>query len=396
MNRTLGPRILVGLLAGLALGAFWPTGAEWVEPVGTLFLRLLKMLIIPLVLFSMVTAALSAMEAGEGGAKRLAFHTIGYYLLTTALAVTLGLVLVTTIQPGAGLGLEMGSFDAPAAVERGTSVRDILLSFIPQNPVEALADGKVLPVIFWGLLMGFAIGSLGEKGRDAGAFFRTMFEAVMRITGWVIRLTPYGVFAIVATTVATRGLEILGGVGKYMVVVIAGLLFHALITLVLLLKKTGRSPLAYAKTLIPALLNAFSTASSSATLPLTMERVEDAGVSQRTAKFVLPLGATINMDGTALYEAVAVVFIAQAYGMELSLGSLIVIALTATLASIGAAGIPEAGLVTMALVLTAVGLPLEGAGIIIGVDWFLDRFRTTVNVWGDGVGAAVVDASSKR
>lgn len=398
LPKTLGPRILGGMLVGAAVGSLAGSvdaaagAVSLLTPVGNLFLRLLKMLVIPLVLFSMTAGVLGAARAGRVGP--LAGRTVGYYLLTTTVAVIIGLVLVTTVRPGDSVAVPEACQE-PRAVEGATSFQEILFSFIPSNPFEALAAGDVLPVIFWGLLLGAGIAAAGPGARVFGEFFEGAFEAVMKVTHWIIQLAPWGVLAILAHTVSTRGLDLFRGVGSYMVVVIAGLAVHALVVLPIILYAAGRKMHVYASVLSPALLNAFSTASSSATLPLTMEQTEKAGVSERVRRFLLPLGATINMDGTALYEAVAVVFIAQVYGVEMSLGNLVIIALTATLASIGAAGIPEAGLVTMVLVLSAVGLPLEGTALILGVDWFLDRCRTTVNVWGDAVGAAVVDRLEK-
>lgn len=394
LGKKLGVRILGGMVAGGALGTLASAnlGAETavgiITPAGEIFLRLLRMIVIPLVLFSMVSGVQSAAKAG--GVGRLAWRTVFYYLVTTTLAVIIGLVLVSVVQPGAGIELPQGCAGTESLPE-ATTLRAILLSFIPSNPFAAAAAGKVLPMITWGLLLGAGIAAAGAKAQPLADVMNAGFEAIMKVTHWIILLAPYGVMAIVAQTVATRGLDMFAGIGSYMLVVMAGLAIHALVVLPIILTLAKRNMYRYGLTLSPALMNAFSTASSSATLPLTMEHVEKAGVSRRTSRFLLPLGATINMDGTALYEAVAVVFIAQVYGVELSLGALILVALTATLASIGAAGIPEAGLVTMAMVLTAVGLPLEGVGMILGVDWFLDRCRTTVNVWGDAVGAAVVD-----
>jgi proton glutamate symport protein len=233
---------------------------------------------------------------------------------------------------------------------------------------------------------------LGDKGRPLTDLFESLNDAMMKLTDWVIRLAPIGVFALLAAVVVDTGPGIFANLGKYMATVLLGLAVHALVTLPLLLKLVGRaSPKRFFSAVAPALTTAFSTASSSATLPLSIDCVETrAKVSSRVSSFVLPLGATINMDGTALYESVAAVFIAQVYGIDLSLGQQILIFLTATLAAIGAAGIPSAGLVTMAIVLNAVGLPLEGIGMILAVDRILDMCRTSVNVWGDTVGCAVV------
>ncbi len=269
---------------------------------------------------------------------------------------------------------------------------------IPRNLFNAMVTTAILPLIFFSLLLGATLSVLGERGRVAIDFISTLNDAVMRIVHWIMIVAPIGIFGLIAARIGNAGgfsgfMPELLALGKYSFTVVFGLSIHAFIVLPLILLLIGRqNPLRYARGVGAALLNAFSTASSSATLPLTMEGVqEENGISNRTASFVLPLGATINMDGTALYEAVAAMFIAQVYGIEMSSVEQAVIFLTATLAAIGAAGIPEAGLVTMVIVLKAVGLPIEGIGLILTIDWLLDRFRTTVNVWGDSVGAGVIE-----
>ena len=269
---------------------------------------------------------------------------------------------------------------------------------IPRNLFNAMVRTDILPLIFFSLLIGCALSILGARGRIAIDFISVLNDGVMRIVHWIMVFAPIGIFGLVAGRIGRAGgftqfLPELLAVGKYSFTVIFGLAIHAIFALPIILFLVGkRSPLTYAKGMGAALLNAFSTASSSATLPLTMEGTEKKnGISNRTSSFVLPLGATINMDGTALYEAVAAMFIAQVYGITLGPVEQVVIFLTATIAAIGAAGIPEAGLVTMVIVLKAVGLPIEGIGLILTIDWFLDRCRTTVNVWGDSVGAGVIE-----
>ena len=269
---------------------------------------------------------------------------------------------------------------------------------IPRNLFNAMVRTDILPLIFFSLLIGCALSILGARGRIAIDFISVLNDGVMRIVHWIMVFAPIGIFGLVAGRIGHAGgftqfLPELLAVGKYSFTVIFGLAIHAIFALPIILFLVGkRNPLTYAKGMGAALLNAFSTASSSATLPLTMEGTEKKnGISNRTSSFVLPLGATINMDGTALYEAVAAMFIAQVYGITLGPVEQVVIFLTATIAAIGAAGIPEAGLVTMVIVLKAVGLPIEGIGLILTIDWFLDRCRTTVNVWGDSVGAGVIE-----
>jgi len=269
---------------------------------------------------------------------------------------------------------------------------------IPRNLFNAMVRSDILPLIFFSLLIGAALSVLGERGKAAIDVFNTLNDAVMQLVHWMMMIAPLGIFGLIAARIGHAGgfsgfLPELLALGKYSFTVVFGLAFHAFVVLPIILLFFGkRNPLKFAAGMGAALLNAFSTASSSATLPLTMEGVKvENGISNRTASFVLPLGATINMDGTALYEAVAAMFIAQVYGISLGPVEQVVIFMTATLAAIGAAGIPEAGLVTMVIVLKAVGLPIEGIGLILTIDWLLDRFRTTVNVWGDSVGAGVIE-----
>jgi Na+/H+-dicarboxylate symporter len=269
---------------------------------------------------------------------------------------------------------------------------------IPRNIFNAMVRTDILPLIVFSLLVGATLSVLGDRGRSTIEVISTLNDAVMRIVQWIMIVAPIGIFGLIAARIGSAGgfrgfLPELFALGKYSLTVVLGLAIHGVIALPLILLLVGRrNPWRYVTGVGAALLNAFSTASSSATLPLTMEGVEkENGISNRTASFVLPLGATINMDGTALYEAVAAMFIAQIYGISMSPLEQAVIFLTATLAAIGAAGIPEAGLVTMVIVLKAVDLPIEGIGLILTIDWLLDRFRTTVNVWGDSVGAGVIE-----
>jgi Na+/H+-dicarboxylate symporter len=286
---------------------------------------------------------------------------------------------------GAGAAVDMTGRETPSL---GSIIKDI----IPENPIAAMAENKVLSVIFLSLLLGIAISRIGEKARPLKALFESFNAVMMKITDWIMLLAPVGVFALIAYTIGTMGLSVLRPLAVYMVTVILGLSIHAVITLPVLLSLFGKySPLKFIRDMFSAVATAFSTASSAATLPITMECLrENTGVSNKVASFVLPLGATVNMDGTALYEAVAAMFIAQAYGISLNIGQQLVIMLTATLASIGAAAIPGAGLVTMVIVLKAVNLPEEGIGMILAVDRILDMMRTAVNVWGDACGTAVV------
>lgn len=367
--------------------------------VGKLFLRALKMIIVPLVMFSMVTGI-----AGLGDVRKLGRMggvTVAYYSATTLVAVVLGTVLVSLVKPG--VGLERTGLEVPAkvAAKQGLALSDIALGFLSDNVFASMANMQMLPLIVFSLVLGGVLSTMGERGGPLLAVCEAGNEAMMKMVHLIMWAAPVGIFGLVAgrfgSAVGVGGMDAfkaqLSAVGMYMVTVITGLGIHAFIVLpVVLWLITKRRPDRYARGVGSALLTAFSTSSSAATLPMTLEAVEENnGVDPRAAQLVIPMGATINMDGTALYEAVAVIFIAQVMGYDLSLMQQVLVVITATLAAIGAAGIPEAGLVTMVIVLRAVDLPLEGVELILAVDWLLDRFRTTVNVWGDAVGAAVVE-----
>ena len=377
--------IVLGVIIGLALGE----KADHLKVVGDIFIQLLKMIIIPLILASMMAGIVSLGDVRRLG--RIGLKTFMYYMATTLLAVCVGLVLVNLMKPG--VGVDMGAEAAVDMAGRETpSIVSIIKDIIPENVFAAMAQDKVLSVIFFSLLLGVAISSTGEKARPLTVLFEGLNTVMMKVTDWIMRLAPVGVFALMAYTIGTMGLSVVRPLAVYMVTVILGLSIHAVVTLPVLLSIFGKySPLRFIKDMFGAVATAFSTASSAATLPITMECLrENTGVSNKVASFVLPLGATVNMDGTALYEAVAAMFIAQAYGISLSIWQQLVIMLTATLASIGAAAIPGAGLVTMVIVLRAVNLPLGGIGMILAVDRLLDMLRTAVNVWGDACGTVVV------
>ncbi|MFK7988080.1 MAG: dicarboxylate/amino acid:cation symporter [Sandaracinaceae bacterium] len=376
------------------------------EAVGSLFLRLLKMVVVPLIVSSLIVGVTGIGHPRDLG--RMGGRTFGYYLLTSFLAIVVGIVAVDVIRPGDGVELTMleehsSAHTMPDVVAGESSLGAILwrqlTSMIPTNPVQATAEGDMLPVIFFSLMFGMFITTTGGEHKERlSSFFNSVFEVMMRMTMFIIWLAPIGVFGFMLYAAAGSGLSAFYALLKYMGTVAIALGVHAFVTLPLLLRfVAGTSPLAYAKAMGPALLTAFSTASSNATLPLTMTCVEErAGIDNRVTSFVLPLGATINMDGTALYEAVAVLFIAQVYGSDLSLGQQVVVAMTALLASVGAAGIPHAGTVMMVVVLEAVGLPTTAVGLILAVDRVLDMCRTTVNVWSDSTAAAVVASFESR
>ncbi|MFQ5481178.1 MAG: dicarboxylate/amino acid:cation symporter [Nitrospinaceae bacterium] len=387
--------ILGGVILGLVSGWVFGEAMTAVDWMGTLFLNALKMLVVPLIISSLIVGV-----AGLGNVTKLGktgVITLAYYMLTTGVSVALGLVCVNLLEPGAGVSLAAAASDQPVTPP-DTGFTDIFLSLVTPNLIRAMADMDILPLIIFCLVFGAVLTTMGEKGKRMIEFFDAINEAVMRLVHLVLYLAPIGIFALIASKLgAAGGGEAFWGelmkIGKFTLTVLVGLGLHALVVLPLILwAVTGRSPLTYMKNAAEALTTAFSTASSSATLPVTIECAElNNKVSKRISLFVLPIGATVNMDGTALYEAVAAMFIAQMYGIPLGPGEQMVVFLTATLAAVGAAGIPEAGLVTMVMVLQSVGLPLDGIAMLLAIDWFLDRCRTMVNVWGDSVGAAVVE-----
>jgi len=397
--------LLYLMVAGIVLGAFcgWFFGREMqvVGWLGEIFLDLLKMLVIPLIVSSMIVGISGLGDIRKVGKTGLI--TLLYFSATTAISVAIGLVVVNLMQPGLGVDLAGHQIPERVAGREPLGITDILKSFVSPNLVRSMAEMEILPIIIFSLFFGGVLTTLGEKGRPVIAFFDGVNEAVMKIVHLVMFVAPVGVFALIASKLGAAGggelffAELLK-VGKYALTVVLALLLHALVVLPLILKLvTGRRPFLYLKNASEALTTAFSTASSSATLPVTVECAEERNkVSRKTTLFVLPLGATVNMDGTALYESVAALFIAQMAGISLGFGDQMVVFITATLAAIGAAGIPEAGLVTMVLVLESVGLPLEGIGMLLSIDWFLDRCRTATNVWGDSVGAAVVDTLEEK
>ncbi len=368
--------------------------ADRMKLVGDLFLRMLKMVSVPLIIFSLTTGIV-----GLGSAERLGTmfgRTVAYYLCTSMLAIFTGLLMVNLIRPGVGAVAPQAAVEAHG--ERGKQLTTILFeqveNMIPPNPVAAITNGEFLGIISYSLLFAiFAVLAGGKTLAVVRDFAAAGFEVMMRMTMAIIKLAPLGVLCLMFYAAATQGVGVFGDLGFYMLTVALALAAHALITLPLIVKYVAkRNPWHFAQAMSPALLTAFSSASSNATLPLTLANVEQrAGVPNRVSSFVLPLGATVNMDGTALYEVVAVLFIANLTpGVDLSVTQQLIVALTALLASIGAAGIPHAGLVMMVIILQAVGLPTESQGLIIAVDRILDMARTCVNVWSDSCGCAVV------
>ncbi len=385
--------IFIGGLAGIMCGWLFGPKMLAIAWIGDLFLDALKMMIIPLIVGAVISGVTSLGDIRKLG--KVGGITLLYYASTTACAVLIGLIMVNVIQPGDGINYQTETISESISNRDNINLTELVRSLISPNIISAASNTQLLPIIVFCLLFGAALTTLGKNKTTIINFFDALNEAMMKLVIWIMVFAPLGVFCLVAGQFGKVG----GGsvikneliaVGSYFFTVILGLTCHFLLLFIILIifSKQGRE---YLFKLLRALLTAFGTASSSATLPLTMKCALEAGIDKRSVKFVLPIGATINMDGTALYESVAVMFIAQTYGISMGMEQQVIIFITATLAAIGAAGIPQAGLVTMLIVLNAVNLPAEGIGLILAVDWLLDRFRTTVNVWGDSVGAAIVE-----
>ncbi|MFZ5433669.1 MAG: dicarboxylate/amino acid:cation symporter [Calditrichota bacterium] len=383
--------IVLGILAGWLIGEPIQVIAE---PMADLFLRLLKMIIVPLIVASITSGVIGIGDTRNLG--RLGGKTILYYLFTSTIAILTGLVLINIFRPGVGANIAL-SQTPEIGVGDASTVWGIILRMIPENPLRAMVEGDMLAVIFFSILFGVFVTRLPERGQSFFKnFFDNLFEVMMMMTRFAIWFAPIGIFGLISDIVSTTGFAAFAALFEFFLVVLAALLFHALVTLPLLIRLLGkiRHPYRHVKAMTEALLTAFSTASSNATIPFTMRCVEDkAGVSNRISSFVIPLGATINMDGTALYECVVAMFIAQVYGIELSFLQQWIIVFTALLTSIGVAGVPMASLVAIAIILKAVGLPLEGIGLIMVTDRILDMVRTTVNIWSDSCGAVIIARS---
>jgi Na+/H+-dicarboxylate symporter len=397
--RKLHWQVLAALVLGVASGTIGGSAAaSAVGWIGTLFIRLLRMIIVPLVITSIVTGVLSA--GGGRALGRLFSKTFGYYLLTSLLAVITGLVVVNAIRPGVGADIAGAERAVLPDLATPDSPIDLLLGLVPENVLASAVAGEMLPLIFFCIVFALALSGLPERPRRAlGDLFDAAFHAMMRLTQGVIVFLPIGVFALMTRLAGESGLDTFRALGLYMVAVVVGLGIHALVTLPLLLVLLGRiHPRNHYVNMIEAVTMAFSTSSSAATLPLTMSNVERrVGVSNRVSSFVLPLGATINMDGTALYECAAAIFIAQALGIDLSLGQQMLVVLTALLASIGAAAVPSAGLVMIFVILDALNLRGPDVDVVVAallaIDRPLDMMRTAVNVLGDSCGAAIIARS---
>lgn len=400
----IGLAIIAGIATGEEAGIGSFTFYDLYVFLGTLFLNALKMLIVPLILSSIICGI--ANMGNLGGLGRLGGKTITYYLSTSLVAILIGLVLVNIVEPGiiagepvrdrVGLTEDITEVASKLEGKGAADITGIFLRMVPTNIVAAAANGQMLGLIFFGLLFGYFMTQIIEQRKTVLlTFWNAVLDVMMKMTDWVMKFAPIGVFGLVAKVVASTGLAAFLPLAYFFFTVLGALVIHMFGVMPLVLKYLGGvKPLRHYKAMTPALLTSFSTSSSSATLPITLECVEkNAGVSNRTSSFVLPLGATINMDGTALYECVAAMFIAQAYGLSLGFTEQFLIVLTALVTSIGVAGIPAASLVAISIILVTIGLPLEGIGLILAVDRVLDMCRTSVNVFSDSCGAVIIARS---
>lgn len=382
-------QILIAFIVAIILGIVVGESISVIAPLGDLFLRLIKFIIAPLVLSTLIIGVASIGDPQSLG--RVGGKTIIYYMITTAIAIAIGLSFAYIVSPGKGLSIDVGEVEE-VEVNESEGIIDTFLNIVPTNPFEALANADILQIIFFAVFVGLAITLIGDKAKPVQTFFESFSEIMFKITDIVMRFAPIGVLGLVAPIVGEYGPSVLLPLLKVILAVAIACIVHAIVVYSLSAKIfANMNPIVFFKGIAPAALVAFSTASSAGTLPVTMKNTqENLGVSNKISSFVLPLGATINMDGTAIYQGVAVVFIAQFYGLDLTFMQLLTVVITTVLASVGTAGVPGAGMIMLAMVLGAVGLPLEGIALIAGIDRVLDMFRTTANIVGDASAAVVV------
>ena len=403
---SLTSKILIGMLSGLIFGSIISLlGLEsnpfikvylvdgFLNIGGQIFISLLKLMVVPLVFFSL-TSGVSSLDK-DLSLGRIAGKTLGLYLITTAIAISIGLSIAFFLNPGNNLDLQTST---SLAIPESPNIKDIILNIIPSNPVQAMADGNMLQIIVFSILVGIAIRGLGDSVKIIKDVVSNITDIVLKLVMYIINIAPYGVFCLMSVLFAEKGLTVLGDLSFYFFIVVSALLIHGFLTYsALLILFVKINPFSFFDKIKSLMLFAFSTSSSNATIPVTLKTVIDnIGVNRKVASFTVPLGATINMDGTAIMQGVATVFIANAYSIDLLLTDYLMVILTATLASIGTAGVPGVGLIMLAMVLNQVGLPVEGIGLIIGVDRLLDMLRTVVNVTGDSAVSTIVANSENQ
>lgn len=394
MSIPLWMQILISMILGILVGLSLGDKAVLLKPIGTIFVNTIKMLIVPLVFCSLIVGVTSMQDTARMG--RIGFKSFAFYLCTTSIAISIGLGVGYFLKPGDGLAMEAIASNETA--KAAPSLIDTLVNIVPTNPVAAMANGQILQVIIFSVALGIALVLIGEHGKPAIRLFESLAEAMYKLTDMVMKLAPYGVFGLMAWVAGEYGIQMLLPLIKVIVAVYIGCFLHIVGFYSLILKLfTGLSPVQFFKGISNAMAVAFTTSSSAGTLPISMKCASEyLGVNKKISSFVLPLGTTINMDGTALYQGVTALFVAQAFGIDLTWVDYLTIVMTATLASIGTAGVPGAGLVMLTLVLTTVGLPLEGVALIAGIDRILDMARTVVNVSGDLVATTVIAKSENE
>ena len=385
----------VGMLLGVAAGALvqhFDMATSWFQPFGQLFINLVRMVVVPLVIVSLVSGAASVGDVGRLG--RMAGKTLVYYFLTTAVAIVIGLILGNLLHPGAGLDLAHDVAQNKAAATPPSLVK-VLMDIVPVNPMDALSKGNMLQIIFFAVMLGFSLSVCGEKGRPAVAIFDSLTEAMLRMTHMVMLYAPIGVFALMTVAVGNHGLGVLLPLIKLVGVMYLGCVIHVLVVYLPIIRWSGIRPGHFFRMLGAPLLIAFSSCSSAAALSSNMEGVQRLGASRTVASFSIPLGKTINMDGTAIYMGVVAIFAAELYGVPMPFDKQLAVLLMGILASVGTMGVPGAGLLMITMVLTQVGIPLEAVGIVAGIDRVLDMARTTINVLGDATGAICISKLEK-
>lgn len=386
---SLPTQMAIGMVLGIAAGALTPAmglDPSWYKPVGQLFINLVRMVVVPLVLTTLVAGAASVGDVSKLG--RVAGKTLAYYLVTTAVAVVIGLVLANIFQPGSGLSISTEGLKAKEVAP--PTLIDVFLNIVPINPIEALSKGNMLQIIFFALLFGFGLSVIGDKGKQVLHFFDGAADVMIKVTGFVMLYAPIGVFGLMAYTVSMHGLSVLLPLIKLVLVMYLACILQILIVYLPCVKVTGLTPSRFLKGLASPMMIAFTTCSSAAALSTNLIQVQKLGASKPVASFSIPLGNTINMDGTAVYMGVVAIFVAELYGIPMPFDKQFEVILVGVLASIGTVGVPGAGLLMSSIVFTQVGIPLEGIAIIAGIDRVMDMARTSVNVLGDATGAIVV------
>ncbi|TIH20201.1 dicarboxylate/amino acid:cation symporter [Marinifilum sp. JC120] len=379
-------KILLGLILGIITGLILGDKAAYLKPIGDIFIRCLRLIVVPLILSTLITGVVSTGDVRNLG--KLGFRTLAYFMGTTTVAVVIGLIVANFVQPGTGLSLgEIAAIQRPETV----GPMEMLVSMFPINPMEALAKGRVLQIIVFALLFGAGLSMTGEAGEPVKKFFEGIAEVMFKVSDIVISFAPYGVFALIAWTTGKFGLDILMPMAKLIAATFLACTAHILFTYTGLIALIGRvSPVAFLKKVMEPALVGLSTCSAAAAFPFSMRAQKQLGVPKKVFGFTMPMALTINMDGTALYQSVAAMFVANAFGIELTITQQATIVLTAVLASVGTASIPGGGLIMLTMVLESVGLPLEGIAIVAGIDRILDMFRTTTNIFGDNSAGVVV------